>query len=52
MTMHNTLDLFIQDMDDILPKQIRSVVKEVVGEVQGKRITGPINTSAPHTITI
>jgi hypothetical protein len=48
--MHNMLDLFIHDKDDILPKQIRSVVKEVVGEVQGKHIADPINTPALHTI--
>jgi hypothetical protein len=31
-----TLDSFKHDLDDKLPKQIKSVVKELVGNVQGK----------------
>jgi hypothetical protein len=35
--MRNTLNFFQNDLDRSLPKQIRSVVKEVMGGMQGKQ---------------
>jgi hypothetical protein len=47
-----TLDSLKQDLDDNLPKQIKSVVKELVGNVQGKQTVDLAGASAqqasPH----
>jgi hypothetical protein len=47
--IHHTLDSFRHDLDDNLPRQIRSVVKEVVGNVQGKQTADTANIANSHT---
>jgi hypothetical protein len=37
--MRNTLNLFWCDLDNNLPKQIRLVLREVMGDVHGKRVS-------------
>jgi hypothetical protein len=46
--VRHTLDSFRQDLDDSLPRQIKTVVKEVVGTTKGKRATDAPGTLAPH----
>jgi hypothetical protein len=50
--VHFNLNSFKHDLDDNLPKQIKSVVKELVGNVQGKQTVDLAGASAqqasPH----
>jgi hypothetical protein len=41
-----TLDSFKHDLDNNLPKQIKSVVKELVGNMQGKQTVNLASASA------
>jgi hypothetical protein len=43
--VHHTLDSFMHDIDDNLPRQIRSVVKEVVGNTQGNQAADTARTA-------
>jgi hypothetical protein len=44
----NTLDTFRRNFDNSMPRQIQSIVKEVMGNIEGKRVpdtaTAPQNT--------
>jgi hypothetical protein len=44
--MHNTLDTFKTDLNNNLPRQVRSVVQQIQGEDQGKWLEG--SPSTPH----
>jgi hypothetical protein len=44
--MHNTLETFKTDLNNNLPRQVRSVVQQIQGEAQGKRLEG--SPSTPH----
>jgi hypothetical protein len=46
--VRHTLESFRQDMDDNLPRQIKNIVKEVVGVMQGKQSTDTAVFTAPH----
>jgi hypothetical protein len=46
--VRHTLESFRQDMDDNLPRQIKNIVKEVVGVTQGKQSTDTAGFTAPH----
>jgi hypothetical protein len=42
--MRNTLDTFKQDLNSNLPRQVRTLIQQINGEAQGKRIKGsPMN---------
>jgi hypothetical protein len=41
------IDSFKHHLDDNLPRQIRFIVKEVMGGAQGKRTVDTISASAP-----
>jgi hypothetical protein len=43
--VHHTLDSFMHDLDDNLPRQIRSVVKEVIGNTQGNQAADTARTA-------
>jgi hypothetical protein len=48
--VHHTFNLFKNNLDGNLPRQIRSVVKEVTGNAQCKQVTDGISASAsPNT---
>jgi hypothetical protein len=44
--MRNTLETFKTDLSNNLPRQVRSVVQQILGETQGKRLEG--SPSTPH----
>jgi hypothetical protein len=44
----STLHSFRHDLDDILRKQVRSVVKEVIGNTQGKHVVDTSATAVPQ----
>jgi hypothetical protein len=43
----NTLDLFKHDLDDSLPRKVRFVLKEVIGNTWGKKMVDATNTPMP-----
>jgi hypothetical protein len=45
--VRHILDSFKQDLEDGLPRQIRTVGKEVLGNTQGKRVIDMSGTSMP-----
>jgi hypothetical protein len=45
--MWHTLDSYKHDLDNGLSRQIRSVVKEIIGNTQGKRVTDVSSTFVP-----
>jgi hypothetical protein len=44
--MRHMLDLYKQDLDNGLMRLVKSVVKEVMGNTQGKRVVDVVGTSA------
>jgi hypothetical protein len=49
--MCSTLDMFKQDLHNTLPRQVRAIVQQVSGEVQGKRVEGSPTAPGPSTTT-
>jgi hypothetical protein len=45
--VRSTLDSFKHDLDDSLPRQVKSVVKEVLGNTQGKQMADTASASTP-----
>jgi hypothetical protein len=43
--MRSTLDSFKHDIDDNLPRQVKSMVKEVLGNTQGKQMADTTSIS-------
>jgi hypothetical protein len=48
----NTLDLFRHDLDNSLPRQIQLVVKEVMGNIQGKQAIDVTIAAAPQIMPL
>jgi hypothetical protein len=48
----NTLDLFKHDLDDSLPRKVRFVVKEVIGNTWGKKMVDATNTPTPQLTSL
>jgi hypothetical protein len=46
--LRKMMDTFRHDLDDNLPRQIRSVVKEVIHNVQGKRTADVASMPTPQ----
>jgi hypothetical protein len=40
--MRSTLDTFKQDLNSNLPRRVRTLVEQISGEVQGKRVEGSV----------
>jgi hypothetical protein len=47
--VRHTLDSFRHDLDDNLPKQVKSVVNVVIGSAYGKQTVNTAGTAAPQT---
>jgi hypothetical protein len=45
--MCSTIDSFKHDLNDNLPRQVRMVVKDIVGESQGKQLIDLMSTPTP-----